>query len=157
MGSMYDERLTAPATMWLLPLGSGISFGLVFLIFGAVPGLVGLVAGGAAAAMLLSSYGSARIRVVQGLLVAGEARIPVEALGESFPMDKEECLAWRTHKANARAFMLLRSYIPKGIRVMVTDPQDPTPYLYLSTRFPERLAQAISAAKADAAAAPQTA
>ena len=97
--------------------------------------------------------------MVQGLLVAGEARIPVEALGESFPMDKEECLAWRTHKANARAFMLLRSYIPKGIRVMVTDPTDPTPYLYLSTRTPERLAQAIAAAKAEAAAAvaPQTA
>jgi hypothetical protein len=163
MGPMYDERLTAPATMWLLPLGSGISFGLIFFIFGAVPGLVGLVAGGAAAAMLLSSYGSARIRVVQGLLVAGEARIPVEALGESFMMDKEDCLAWRTHKANARAFMLLRSYIPKGIRVMVTDPKDPTPYLYLSTRFPERLAQAIETAKAEAAAgagagtAPQTA
>ena len=66
-------------------------------------------------------------------------------------MDREECLAWRTHKANARAFMLLRSYIPTGIRVMVTDPQDPTPYLYLSTRGPERLAQAIVAAKAEAA------
>jgi len=159
MGAMYDERLTAPATMWLLPIGSGISFGLVFLIFGAVPGLVGLVAGGAAAAVLLSSYGSVRIRVVQGLLVAGEARIPVEALGESFPMNKEECLAWRTHKANARAFMLLRSYIPKGIRVMVTDPTDPTPYLYLSTRTPERLALAIATAKSEAAAAvaPQTA
>ena len=153
MGAMYDERLTAPPTMWLLPVGSGISFGLVFMIFGAVPGLIGLVAGGAGAAVLLSSYGSARIRVVQGLLVAGEARIPVQALGESFAMDREECLAWRTHKANGRAFMLLRSYIPTGIRVMVTDPADPTPYLYLSTRHPERLAQAIETARAEAAEA----
>ncbi|WP_370466772.1 DUF3093 domain-containing protein [Streptacidiphilus sp. PB12-B1b] len=150
---MYDERLTAPPLMWLLPVGSGISFGLVFMIFGAVPGLIGLVAGGAGAAVLLSSYGSARIRVVQGLLVAGEARVPVGALGESFAMDRDECLAWRTHKANGRAFMLLRSYIPTGLRVMVTDPADPTPYLYLSTRTPERLAEAVEAAKAEAAQA----
>jgi hypothetical protein len=147
---MYDERLTAPLTMWLFPAGSGISFGLVFYLFGIVPGLFGLVAGAAAAAVLLSSYGSARIRVVQGLLVAGEARIPVEALGTAHPMDREEAFAWRTRKANARAFMLLRSYIPTALRVDVTDPQDPTPYLYLSTRAPEALAAALDSAKQEA-------
>ena len=140
---MYDERLTAPLSMWLFPAGSGISFGLVFYLFGIVPGLLGLVAGAAAAAVLLSSYGSARIRVVQGLLVAGDARIPVEALGTAHPMDREEAFAWRTRKANARAFMLLRSYIPTALRVDVTDPKDPTPYLHLSTRDPEALAAAL--------------
>ncbi|MFC1402351.1 MULTISPECIES: DUF3093 domain-containing protein [Streptacidiphilus] len=144
---MYDERLTAPLSMWLFPAGSGISFGLVFYLFGIVPGLLGLVAGTAAAAVLLSSYGSARIRVVQGLLVAGDARIPVEALGTAHPLDRDEALAWRTRKANARAFMLLRSYIPTALRVEVTDPNDPTPYLYLSTRDPEGLAAALDAAK----------
>lgn len=148
---MYDERLTAPPAMWLLPAGSAISFGLIFMIFGPVPGLIGLVAGGAAAAVLLSSYGSARIRVVQGLLVAGDARIPVEALGAAHPMDREESFAWRTHKANGRAFMLLRSYIPTAIRVDVTDPKDPTPYVYLSTRTPDALAEALVAARAEAA------
>jgi hypothetical protein len=134
----------------LFPAGSGISFGLVFYLFGIVPGLLGLVAGTAAAAVLLSSYGSARIRVVQGLLVAGDARIPVEALGTAHPLDREEALAWRTRKANARAFMLLRSYIPTALRVEVTDPQDPTPYLYLSTRDPEGLAAALGSAKQEA-------
>ena len=35
----------------------------------------------------------------------------------------------------------------------VTDPEDPTPYVFLSTREPERLAQALRAARnaADAA------
>ena len=143
---MYDERLTAPLTWWLFPAGSGLSFGLIFYLFGTVPGLLGLVAGGAAAAVLLSSYGSARIRVVQGLLVAGDARVPVEALGTAHPMDRDEAFAWRTRKADARAFMLLRSYIPTGLRVEVTDPQDPTPYLYLSTRDPEGLAKALETA-----------
>jgi hypothetical protein len=30
--------------------------------------------------------------------------------------------------------------------VEVTDPDDPTPYLYLSTRSPRKLAEALSAA-----------
>jgi hypothetical protein len=147
MGGMYDERLTAPLSWWLLPAGSGVSFGLVFYLFGPVPGLIALVAGAAGAAVLLSSYGSARIRVVQGLLVAGEARIPVEALGAAHPLDREEAFAWRTRKADARAFMLLRSYIPTALRVEITDPADPTPYAYLSTRDPEALARALTAAK----------
>jgi len=146
---MYDERLTAPLTWWLFPLGSGLSFGLIFYLFGTVPGLVAFIAGGAAAAVVLSSYGSARIRVVQGLLVAKDARIPVEALGTAYPLDREEAFAWRTHKANARAFMLLRSYIPTALRVEVVDPQDPTPYVYLSTRDPQGLAKALETARAE--------
>ena len=146
---MYDERLTAPPTWWLLPLGSGISFGLIFLFFGPVPGLLGLVGGTAAAAVLLSSYGSARVRVVKGLLVAGEARIPVEALGEAHVLDSDEAFAWRTHKADPRAFMLLRSYVQTALRVEITDPADPTPYAYLSTRHPEKLAEAIKRARID--------
>jgi hypothetical protein len=35
--------------------------------------------------------------------------------------------------------------------VVVTDPEDPTPYLYLSTREPERLAEALKAAREAAA------
>jgi hypothetical protein len=35
--------------------------------------------------------------------------------------------------------------------VEVTDPADPTPYLYLSTREPERLAEALDTARRAAA------
>ena len=87
--------------------------------------------------MAVSSYGSARIRVVAGALVAGDARIPLAALGDAEVLDAEEARAWRTHKADPRAFMLLRSYIPTAVRVEVTDPADPTPYVYLSTREPQ--------------------
>jgi hypothetical protein len=154
MEAMYDERLSAPPSWWLLPVGSGISFGLIFLFFGLVPGIIGLVAGAAVAAMLLSSYGSVRIRVTQGLLVAGDARIPVEALGEAEPLDQEGAFKWRTAKADPRAFMLLRSYVRTALRVEITDPADPTPYAYLSTRTPARLAKALAKAKSKQRAKP---
>ncbi|MEV8552883.1 DUF3093 domain-containing protein [Streptomyces glaucescens] len=147
----YDERLTAPRSWWLISFLVGLSMALILLPFGTLPMLGGLVGGTAVAAVAASSYGSMRIRVVGGSLIAGEAKIPVTALGEAHVLDPEEARAWRTYKADTRAFLLLRAYIPTALRVEVTDPEDPTPYLYLSTRKPERLAAAIEAARTAAA------
>jgi len=146
--SPYEERLNAPPSWWLISFLLGVAMALVFLPFGVLPLLGGLVGGTAVAAVVTSSYGSVRIRVVGDSLIAGDAKIPVSALGEAVIMDQEEARAWRTFKADTRAFMLLRAYVPTALRVEVTDPEDPTPYLYLSTREPERLAAALEAARA---------
>lgn len=143
----YEERLTAPRSWWLISLLVGVSFALILLPFGTLPLLGGLVGGTAVAAVAASAYGSLRIRVVGGSLIAGEAKIPVTALGAAEVLDAEEARAWRTYKADTRAFLLLRAYIPTALRVEVTDPEDPTPYLYLSTREPERLAEALQQAR----------
>lgn len=145
----YDERLTAPRSWWLITVMVALSGGLVLLPLGPVPMLGGLIAAGALAAAAVSSYGSARIRVVADSLVAGDARIPVSALGEAEVLDAEEARAWRSYKADPRAFMLLRSYVPTAVRVPVTDPQDPTPYVYVSTRDPRGLVAALDAARTD--------
>jgi hypothetical protein len=139
----YDERLTVPRSWWFMAIGAGVGLALVFFPFGLLPMLGGLVAGAALAMMTVSSYGSARIRVVAGSLVAGKARIPLTALGQALVLDRAEAVAWRSYKADPRAFMLLRSYVPTALKVEVTDPTDPTPYLYLSTRSPKRLAAAL--------------
>lgn len=139
----YEERLTAPRSWWALAVGAGVSLALILLPLGPLALLGGLVGGTAAGAALVSAYGSPRLRVVSGSLVAGDARIPVTALGEATVLDRDEALAWRSYKADPRAFMLLRAYVPTALKVEVTDPEDPTPYLYLSTRSPERLAAAL--------------
>ncbi|QLH24598.1 DUF3093 domain-containing protein [Streptomyces sp. Rer75] len=147
----YDERLTAPRSWWFIAILIGFATALIMLPFGALPMLGGLIGGAALACVAVSSYGSARVRVVAGSLVAGEARIPVSALGTAEVLDADEAAAWRSHKADPRAFMLLRSYIPTALRVEVTDPQDPTPYVYVSTRDPEGLAAALTAVSAETA------
>ncbi|MGW9493744.1 DUF3093 domain-containing protein [Streptomyces prasinus] len=146
----YEERLTAPRSWWLISLLAGVSMALIVLPLGVLPMLGGLAGGTAAAAAAASAYGSVRIRVVGGLLIAGEAKIPVSALGGMEVLDAEEARAWRTHRADPRCFMLLRAYVPGALRVEITDPEDPTPYAFLSTREPERLAEALRAAKAAA-------
>ncbi|MFJ3586615.1 DUF3093 domain-containing protein [Streptomyces sp. NPDC090127] len=145
----FDERLTAPGSWWVIAALLGLSGGLVMFPLGTVPTLGGVLVAGALAAVAVSSYGSARIRVVSGSLVAGDARIPASALGTPEVLDEEEARAWRTFKADPRAFMVLRGYVPRAVRIEVTDPQDPTPYVYLSSRDPEGLAAAIEAARAE--------
>ncbi|MEU7552253.1 DUF3093 domain-containing protein [Streptomyces sp. NPDC044571] len=147
----HDERLTAPRSWWGIAALIGLACALMLLPLGTLPLLAGLVGGSALAGILVSAYGSARVRVVNGALAAGDARIPVAALGEPEVLEPEEARAWRTHKADVRAFMLMRSYIPTAVRVPVTDPGDPTPYVYVSTREPQALAAAIRAAKAGSA------
>ncbi|MEW1754771.1 DUF3093 domain-containing protein [Streptomyces angustmyceticus] len=143
----YEERLTAPRSWWVIAALIGVACALMLLPLGTLWMLGGLIGGAALSAVAVSTYGSARIRVVGGALIAGEAKIPVTALGEARALDADEALAWRTHKADARAFMLLRGYIRTAVRVEITDPQDPTPYAYLSTRAPERLVAALAAGR----------
>jgi hypothetical protein len=143
----YEERLTAPRSWWIIAALIGVALGLIMLPLGPLPMLGGLIGGVALAGAAVSSYGSARIRVVAGSLVAADARIPVEALGAPEVLDAGEAVAWRTYKADPRAHLLLRSYIPTALRVEITDPADPTPYIYLSTRDPEGLAAALTAVR----------
>ncbi|MGI5403413.1 DUF3093 domain-containing protein [Streptomyces sp. CA-135486] len=144
----YEERLTAPASWWFISALVGVAGGLMLLPLGPLPMIGGLIGAAAVAAVVVSSYGSVRIRVVAGSLVAGDARIPLTALGEAEVLDAEEARAWRSYKADTRAFMLLRSYVPTALRIEVTDPDDPTPYVYLSTRNPKALAAALAAVRA---------
>lgn len=143
----YDERLTAPRSWWVIAAGIGVSGGVMMLPLGLLAMLCGLVAAAALASVCVSVYGSARLRVVADSLVAGDARIPLSALGEAEALDEEEALAWRRHKADPRAHMLLRGYVPTAVRIEVTDPEDPTPYLYLSTRHPQALVRAVRSAR----------
>ncbi|MFF1291701.1 MULTISPECIES: DUF3093 domain-containing protein [unclassified Streptomyces] len=140
---VYDERLTAPRAWWAIAILFGLSLALIFLPYGIVAALIALAIGTCLAATYVSAQGSARIRVTGDTLFVMDARIPLTALGKPEVLAGEEARAWRTYKADLRAFMVMRSFITTAVRVEVLDPEDPTPYLYLSTRTPDRLAEAI--------------
>ncbi|WP_033309308.1 DUF3093 domain-containing protein [Streptomyces iakyrus] len=140
---LYDERLTPPRTWWAIAVLFGLSLALVFFPYGPIAALIALTIGTCLAGMYVSSQGSARIRVTNDTLFVADARIPLTALGQPEVLEGEEARAWRTYKADLRAFMVMRSFITTAVRVEVIDPDDPTPYLYLATRTPDRLAEAL--------------
>ncbi|WP_344655323.1 DUF3093 domain-containing protein [Catenulispora subtropica] len=139
----YEERLTAPVGWWAIALLAGVMAGLIFLRASPVAAIVAAIATAVGAAALVVAYGRVGVRIRDGYLEAGAARLPLTALGAATALDAEAARRLRTTEADARAFMMLRGYVRTAVRVEVVDPEDPTPYLYLSTRRPEKLAGAL--------------
>lgn len=146
---MYCERLRVPVRWWALGTLLVGSFWLAMVV--AVPEPVAwsitaflmLVL-----VVLLRSYGSARIVVTDEWLHAGRARIRRTFLGAVEPLDAPQMRSRAGPQASARAYLLLRPYISTGVRIMIDDSRDPTPYWLISTRHATLLASVLSDAPA---------
>ena len=103
-------------------------------------------------AALLLSYGNARVSVEGGWLRAGRARIEAVHLGEVAALDAEETRRVAGPEADARAYLLLRPYLKRAVRVEITDPADPAPYWLVSSRHPDDLARRGARSSAESAA-----
>ena len=142
---MYDERLGVPLRWWALATMFLASMLLAFLV--ATPTWVALTGTAVLSAALLGgfwSYGKARVTVRDGLLTAGRARISVEHVGAVQALDADATRRLAGRDADARAYLLLRPYLRRAVRIAIVDPADPTPYWLVSTRRPVRLAAALT-------------
>jgi hypothetical protein len=145
---VYDERLGVPLRWWALATMFLASVMLAFLV--ATPLWVAVAVTGVlvlAAVLLMLGYGAARVTVHDGVLTAGRASISVDHLGEATPLDGPAARRLAGQDADARAYLLIRPYLRRAVRVEIRDPADPTPYWLVSTRRPERLAEALAAAR----------
>ena len=84
------------------------------------------------------------IEVTDGMLRAGRARIERRYIGATRAFEGAEATAERGIRLDARAWLLVRGWIPGLVRVDLTDPEDPTPYWLVATRRPDALAKALS-------------
>ncbi len=142
----YSERLGVPLRWWVQ--GTMLVASLWLALVVAVPGVVPWVVTGLALALLsaaLLSYGSAQVRVEDGVLYAGRAHVGASVLGEVRALDADQTRRAAGVEADARAFLLLRPYLKRAVKVHLEDPADPTPYWLLSSRHPDRLAAALQA------------
>jgi len=140
----YDERLGVPLRWWVQGVMLVASLWLALIV--AIPGPVAWICSGLALALLASllvSFGSARVSVGDGWFRAGRARIEAAHLGEVEALDAEETRRVAGPEADARAYLLLRPYLKRAVRVEITDPADPAPYWLVCSRHPDELAAAI--------------
>ncbi|WP_052391271.1 DUF3093 family protein [Streptomyces sp. NRRL B-24484] len=149
---IYDERLSVPVRWWLAALAAAAGLGAALLPLGPLPAA-------AAGALLLATtvwalrgYGAVRIRVCDGVLVAGQIVLRAEHFGGIEVLDEAEALLWRTRRAGPRARLLMRGFLPRAVRVEVVEPSLLCPFVYLSTRRPAELAGALRDARARYAA-----
>ena len=141
----YSERLGVPLRWWVQGTMLVATFWLAVVV--ALPAAAAWLVTAVALALLvfpLWSYGSPRITVSGSTFTAGRARIGAEHLGVVETLDAEETRRVAGVEADARAYLLLRPYLKRAVKVEITDPADPAPYWLVSTRHPEVLASALS-------------
>lgn len=145
----FAERLTVPLRWWAQ--GTMLVASLWLALVVAVPGAFAWSITAAALALMVAmfvSYGSVRVAVEQGTFRAGRAHVPLHHVGEVTALDGEGVRRQAGVDADARAYLLLRPYLKRGVRVDIADPADPAPYWLVSSRRPEELARAVEAARA---------
>jgi hypothetical protein len=122
------------------------TFWLAFVV--AIPGALPWVLTGVLGLLLvlvLASYGSARLTVADGEFRAARAHIELAHLGPAEVLDPEATRQAMGPGADARAFLVIRPYLKRSVRVGVIDPADPTPYWLVGSRHPDALAAALNA------------
>src|SRR5690606_31325454 len=142
----YRERLWP--SVWIY-LATALVVPASILVFMPINQLVGILTG---VAMYLGIVGlliatAPLILVTEHQLVAGRASLPLSLVGETVAFEGDEATLERGQRLDARAWLLIRGWIAPVVKVTVTDETDPAPYWLVSSRDPESLISAVTAAK----------
>ena len=140
---LYDERLFVPVWVWCVAVALATSLGIAFgAALGAPVGWAVFALAGAVAVGLLGAQ-AGHVRVDQHRFVAGRAHLPITSVGRVRALDRDDAARLRGRDADPRAFLYLKGWVPTAVRVDLVDRVDPTPYWYVTTRHPDRLADAL--------------
>ena len=131
---------------WVWLLGLALAGGVVAELSIAVPILTNPLAYLVAvviSAAIVRLLGRMAITVADGEFRVDDARLPVRFIADAMPIDDAGRRALLGVDADPMAFVVLRPWIPTGVRIDLNDPDDPTPYWYVSTRRPRELAEVL--------------
>ena len=140
----FSERLAVP--WWWWPLGFGVATLLAAEVHMGYPGLrawLPYLLTVPLAGVLLRWMGRHQVVLQDGQLRVGPAHIPLHHLGQIEvirPGAKQRALGPDLDPA---AFVLHTGWVGPVLRIVVTDPADPTPYWIFSVRHADELAELL--------------
>ena len=141
---VFKERASWPIWLWvfLLFLSGSLSIaiwaalGNTWAEVSILTQLVGL--------LFLSQSTPLQIEVTADLLRVGPARIERKYISGVTSLTSEEMRILRGPKINTAAYMQIRFWISTGVKITISDPQDPTPYWLVSSKKAHQLAGALN-------------
>jgi hypothetical protein len=153
---LYRERLGVSWWAWPACLVGAVFLGIE-VTMGAPQLQLPEVYGGFVVAVGLGLFAVGRIRIRVQRSADGEvelrvddARLPVSAIAAVEVVGGEERRRMLGLDAEPLAFVIQRPWIPSGVRIDLADPDDPTPYWFISTRRPDELAAVLNEARVTA-------
>jgi hypothetical protein len=151
----FRERLYVPAVWWLLAGGFASSVLLAVGFYAGPAWGVAATAASLAVAVGLFVRSAVRIDVDDVTIRVGRALIEHRYIAGAQPLDAEQTRRRAGVEADARAHLVLRPYVSTAVEITLDDPDDPVPYWLVSTRRPEALAAALTAATPRPDASPE--
>jgi len=141
---VYLERLWPAWWLWLLAAGWALTLAAAIEVVTSLA--VGATVFGFVMAVCAYALwrGAWTIRADSTGLRVGPVWLPVQFVGPATALDPDDTRHLRGVGADARAFTVLRGWIPTAVTVSVLDARDPTPYWLVSTRRPQQLAAALA-------------
>ncbi len=85
------------------------------------------------------------IKVGKTTFTVGAASIPRTLLGKIEVIEKDQIFLERGPKLDPSAYKVFQGTVKTGLKIIIKDPNDPTPYWLISTRKPAQLATVLKA------------
>jgi hypothetical protein len=137
------EVINWPLRVWLLFVLLNLS--IIVAVGVALSNTVLLILGLTLAAATLALSISSRLTLIvsDGFLSVGRAQIENKYIKEVYILDESAMAYERGAGLNPRAFLALRFWVKTGVKILLNDPLDPTPYWLISTRRARELKEKI--------------
>ncbi len=131
---------------WLLSLIYFFFLSFVLSVWAALGNNAALASLIIMTALLLLIYktSSLDIEVDQFELKIGRAHIERKYLGEALILDNTQMRRIRTQDADPSAYLAIRFWASTGVKLMINDKRDETPYWLISSNKANQLAQALN-------------
>lgn len=140
---LYRERLWPSPGLWIFVLLiSAMTILVAFPISAAAAIIAPIVVFALITAWVFVL--STTIAVTADVFVVGRATIERRYLGRARALVKDDAVHARGPGLDVRSFLHIRFWVRDLVSVELNDPQDPTPRWLISTRHPEKLADALN-------------
>ena len=139
----YKEVIRAP--LWLVAFVYFLFLSLVLSVWAALGNTPALITFGALTLWLIVLFfkTSLKIEVDQTHLRVGGASIEHTYIGEVTVLSSSEVKLIRTRDANPLAYLAIRFWSSKAIKLQVSDARDKTPYWLITTNNGQELLKAL--------------
>ena len=143
---IFKEVLRPP--IWVLVFIYFLLLSLVIAIWAAFDNNVALVAFITAtiAIIYIAIAMRSTITLDGDELRIDRAHIDIKYLGSATVLDSPAMRLLRTRDADPAAYLAIKFWMPKGIKITVVDPRDPTPYWLITSKRGEELAALLDKA-----------
>ena len=141
--TLFTELVRPP--LWLLAFIFFLLASVALSIWAAFDNPAGTITLGVGVVLLFIMRRSMMMTILlsESELRIGTAHIDRAYLGEVSELSIEEMRLSRGRDADPAAFLAIRFWEPHGVKIMVEDPRDPTPYWLISSKNAKGLVEVL--------------